>query len=77
MVTATSDYLKPISFLVVDDRAYMRRVIKGILETLGCKRIDEAQHGGEALSVPHVRRMLAERRPGACAPMVAGLPGAH
>jgi PleD family two-component response regulator len=51
MVTATSDYLKPISFLVVDDRAYIRRVIKGILETLGCKRIDEAHHGGEALSI--------------------------
>jgi DNA-binding response OmpR family regulator len=51
MVTATSDYLKPISFLVCDDRAYMRRVIKGILETLGCKRIDEAHHGGEALSI--------------------------
>ena len=42
MASATSDYLKPISFLVVDDRSYMRRVIKGILETLGCKRIDEA-----------------------------------
>jgi PleD family two-component response regulator len=51
MVSATSDYLKPISFLVVDDRAYMRRVIKGILETLGCKRIDEAHHGGEAMSI--------------------------
>lgn len=50
MVSATSDYLKPISFLIVDDRAYMRRVIKGILETLGCKRIEEARHGGEALA---------------------------
>lgn len=51
MITATSDYLKPISFLVVDDRDYMRRVIKGILETLGCKRIDEAKDGSKALSV--------------------------
>ncbi len=51
MAAATSDYLKPISFLVVDDRAYMRRVIKGILETLGCKRIDEAHHGGEAMGI--------------------------
>ena len=51
MVSATSDYLKPISFLVADDRAYMRRCIKGILETLGCKRIDEAHHGGEALAI--------------------------
>ncbi len=51
MVTATSDYLKPISCPVVDDRAYMRRVIKGILETLGCKRIDEAKDGREALNI--------------------------
>jgi DNA-binding response OmpR family regulator len=51
MVLATSDYLRPISFLVVDDRAYMRRVIKSILETLGCKRMDEAHHGGEAMSI--------------------------
>ncbi len=51
MVSPTSDYLKPISFLIVDDRPYMRRVIKGILETLGCKRIDEAREGGEALAI--------------------------
>ena len=51
MVVATSDYLKPISFLVVDDRGYTRRAIKGILETIGCKRIDEARDGSEALSV--------------------------
>ncbi len=49
MAVATSDYLKPISFLIVDDRAYMRRVIKGILETLGCKHIDEAHNDSEAL----------------------------
>jgi len=49
MVTATSDYLKPISFLIVDDKAYMRRVIKNVLETLGAKTIDEAQDGSEAL----------------------------
>jgi two-component system chemotaxis response regulator CheY len=50
MVTATSDYLKPISFLIVDDKAYMRRVIKHVLETLGAKTIDEAQDGSEALA---------------------------
>ncbi len=50
MVTATSDYLKPISFMIVDNQAYMRRVIKNILETLGCKNMDEARSGGEALS---------------------------
>lgn len=51
MVAATSDYLKPISFLVVDDHDYMRQIIKGIFETLGCKRIDEARDGREALSI--------------------------
>ena len=49
MVTATSDYLKPISFLIVDDKAYMRHVIKGVLETLGAKQLDEANDGTEAL----------------------------
>ena len=51
MVGPTSDYLKPISFLVVDDRAYMRRVVKSILETLGCKRMDDANNATEALSI--------------------------
>jgi DNA-binding response OmpR family regulator len=50
MVTATSDYLKPISFLIVDDKSYMRHVIKGVLESLGAKTIDEAHDGTEALS---------------------------
>jgi DNA-binding response OmpR family regulator len=50
MATATSDYLKPISFLIVDDKSYMRHCIKGILESLGAKTIDEAQDGSEALA---------------------------
>jgi DNA-binding response OmpR family regulator len=50
MVTATSDYLKPISFLIVDDKAYMRRVMKNVLETLGAKQIEEAYDGSEALA---------------------------
>ena len=50
MVTATSDYLKPISFLIVDDKACMRRVIKNVLEALGAKQIEEANDGSEALS---------------------------
>jgi CheY-like chemotaxis protein len=51
MVTATSDYLKPISFLIVDDKQYMRHVIKGILESLGAKTIDEAEDGNSALAI--------------------------
>jgi DNA-binding response OmpR family regulator len=49
MVQATSDYLKPISFLIVDDKSYMRHVMKGILESLGAKTIDEAEDGKSAL----------------------------
>ncbi len=48
MALVTTDYLKPISFLIVDERAYMRRVIKGVLETLGSKAIDEAGYGRQA-----------------------------
>lgn len=48
MALVTTDYLKPISFLVVDERAYMRRVIKSVLETLGGKQIEEAEDGKEA-----------------------------
>ena len=50
MVQATSDYLKPISFLIVDDKSYMRHVMKGILESLGAKTIDEAEDGRSALA---------------------------
>jgi len=50
MVIATTDYLKPISFLVVDERPYMRRVVKNVLEIMGAKHIDEAGDGRAALS---------------------------
>ncbi len=50
MALVTTDYLKPISFLVVDDKQYMRRLIKGVLETLGAKMIDEADNGRDALN---------------------------
>ncbi|MDX2144893.1 MAG: response regulator [Rhodospirillaceae bacterium] len=51
MALVTTDYLKPISFLVVDDKSYMRRVVKGVLETLGAKHIEEASNGREALNI--------------------------
>lgn len=50
MATATSDYLKPISFLIVDDKQYMRKVVKNVLETLGAKLIEEVSDGSEALA---------------------------
>ena len=49
MVQATTDYLKPINFLVVDNKSYMRHLLKGVLETLGAKRVEEAKDGGDAL----------------------------
>ncbi len=40
---------KDIKILVVDDMATMRRIIKGLLEQLGFKNIDEAEDGKVAL----------------------------
>ena len=50
MVQPTSDYLKPITFLVIDNNVYMRRMLKSVLETLGAKRIEEARDGGDGLA---------------------------
>ncbi len=50
MVQPTTEYLKPITFLVVDNKPYMRRLVKNILEAFGAKRIEEAQDGGDALA---------------------------
>ncbi|NPA12840.1 MAG: response regulator [Aquificae bacterium] len=40
---------RDIKILVVDDMATMRRIIKGLLEQLGYKNIDEAEDGKVAL----------------------------
>lgn len=40
---------REIKILVVDDMATMRRIIKGLLEQLGFKNIDEAEDGKVAL----------------------------
>ncbi len=37
-------------FLIVDDMATMRRIIRSLLEQLGYKNIDEAEDGKEALA---------------------------
>ncbi|MBT4741297.1 MAG: response regulator [Rhodospirillaceae bacterium] len=50
MVHPTSDYLKPITFLVIDNKTYMRRMLKNVLETLGAKRIEEARDGADGLA---------------------------
>lgn len=49
MVQPSTEYLKPINFLVVDNKSYMRHLLKGVLETLGAKRVEEARDGGDAL----------------------------
>ena len=51
MALVTTDYLKPISFLVIDDKSYMRRLLKGVLETLGAKMIDECDNTKDALNI--------------------------
>lgn len=50
MIQPTSDYLKPITFLVIDNKPYMRRMLKNVLETLGAKRVEEARDGGDGLA---------------------------
>ena len=43
------NYLANIKFLVVDDNAFMRTIIRRILATLGVQEIREANDGAEAL----------------------------
>ena len=50
MIQPTSDYLKPITFLVIDNKTYIRRMLKNVLETLGAKRIEEARDGADGLA---------------------------
>ncbi len=44
-------YLADISFLIVDDNAFMRQIVKRILATLGAKTIKEAEDGAEGLKI--------------------------
>lgn len=39
-----------LRFLVVDDFATMRRIVKGLLKDMGCHHADEAEDGIEALA---------------------------
>ena len=38
--------------LVVDDFSTMRRIVRGLLEEIGCQHIGEAEDGAAALSLP-------------------------
>ena len=44
-------YLSKISFLVVDDNAFMRTIVKRILASLDAKEVREAEDGADALKV--------------------------
>ncbi|MDC9621492.1 chemotaxis response regulator CheY [Xenorhabdus sp. XENO-7] len=41
---------KDLRFLVVDDFATMRRIVRNLLKELGFNNVDEAQDGAEALT---------------------------
>ena len=41
---------KNLRFLVVDDFATMRRIVRNLLQDLGYKHIDEAEDGQDALN---------------------------
>ena len=45
-----------LKFLVVDDFATMRRIVRGLLKEMGCVNVDEAEDGAVALQM-----MLANR----------------
>jgi len=45
----TEAYLRDISFLVVDDNAFMRTIIRRILASLEAKEVKEAEDGADAL----------------------------
>jgi two-component system, chemotaxis family, chemotaxis protein CheY len=38
-----------LRFLVVDDFATMRRIVRGLLKDMGCTRVEEAEDGAAAL----------------------------
>jgi len=42
---------KPLSFLVVDDSAHMRRLVRTLLHSFGAREINEAENGAAGLEV--------------------------
>ena len=45
------DYLQEVRFLIVDDNAFMRTIVKRILSALNAKEVREAEDGADALKV--------------------------
>lgn len=48
---ATPGYLENIKFLIVDDNAFMRSIVKSVLNSLDARYFREATNGAEALKV--------------------------
>jgi len=44
-------YLEDITFLIVEDNPFMRKIVMRILWAFGAKRVEEAADGGEALKI--------------------------
>jgi len=44
-------YLSNISFLIIDDNAFMRMIVKRILATMDAKTVKEAEDGADALKI--------------------------
>lgn len=51
-----SDYLKAIRVLIVDERDFVRLLVRQILNALDCKNIEEACNGEEAWEMALVRK---------------------
>lgn len=48
---SANGYLESIKFLIVDDNAFMRSIVKGFLNSLDARYFCEATDGAEALKV--------------------------
>ena len=44
-------YLKDVKFLIVDDNAFMRNIIRRVLSALHAEKVREASDGGDALQI--------------------------
>jgi two-component system chemotaxis response regulator CheY len=45
-----------MKFLIVDDFATMRRIVRGLLKEMGCNQLAEAEDGAEALKMLRAQR---------------------
>ncbi len=47
----TDKYLEDVKFLIVDDNAFMRTIIRRVLSTLHAEQVREASDGGDAFEI--------------------------